>query len=156
MKALTGNRLDDGEAIFLGHDGGWVPRFVDAALYGDDEAALAAEARAKMQGTVVVDPYLIDVIESEGAWAPLSFRERVRALSGPGPTSFRARQEDRGRRARSRRCCTRTASAAPRAASKRSGAREAPAYVSLRHHRQGSAGRPGRGVPRAVRAAALR
>lgn len=84
MKALTGNRLADGEAIFLGHAGDWVPRFADAALFEDDDAALAAEAHAKTQITVVVDPYLIDVIPSDDSWAPLSFRERVRAL---GPTN---------------------------------------------------------------------
>lgn len=84
MKALTGNRLADGEAIFLGHAGDWVPRFADAELFEDDDAALAAEAHAKTQITVVVDPYLIDVIASDDAFAPLSFRERVRAL---GPTN---------------------------------------------------------------------
>ena len=84
MKALTGNRLGDGEAVFLGHAGDWVPRFADAELFDNDEAALAAEAHAKTQITVVVDPYLIDVIPSDDAWAPLSFRERVRAL---GPTN---------------------------------------------------------------------
>lgn len=83
MKALTGNRLEDGEAVFRGK-GGWVPRFVDADLYDDDEAALAAEAVAKTEHTVVVDPYLIDVMTSEGGYAPLSYRERVRAL---GPTN---------------------------------------------------------------------
>jgi hypothetical protein len=83
VKALTGNRLDDGEAIFLGHDG-WVARFADAELFDNDAAALAAEAHAKTQLTVVVDPYLIDVIPSEAGYAPLSFRERVRAL---GPTN---------------------------------------------------------------------
>jgi len=84
MKALTGNRLGDGEAVFLGHSGAWEPRFADAELFEDDEAAMAAEARAKTQLTVVVDPYLIDVIPSDHGWAPLSFRERVRAL---GPTN---------------------------------------------------------------------
>ena len=84
MKALTGNRLGDGEAVFLGRAGDWVPRFADAALYESDDAALAAEAHAKTQITVVVDPYLIDVIPSDDTWAPLSFRERVRAL---GPTN---------------------------------------------------------------------
>jgi hypothetical protein len=84
MKALTGNKLDDGEAVFLGHDGDWVPRFADAELFDDEDAALAAEARAKTQITVVVDPYLIDVIPSEHGYAPLSYRERVRAL---GPTN---------------------------------------------------------------------
>ena len=84
MKALTGNRLDDGEAVFLGHDGQWAPRFADAELFDDEDAALAAEAHAKTQITVVVDPYLIDVIPSEHGYAPLSYRERVRAL---GPTN---------------------------------------------------------------------
>jgi hypothetical protein len=83
MKALTGNKLDDGEAIFLGR-GGWVDRFAEAQLFDDDDSALAAEARAKAQQTVVVDPYLIDVIPSDAGFAPLSFRERVRAL---GPTN---------------------------------------------------------------------
>jgi hypothetical protein len=84
MKALTGNRLDDGEAVFLGHERQWAPRFADAELFEDDDAALAAEAHAKTQITVVVDPYLIDVIPSEHGFAPLSYRERVRAL---GPTN---------------------------------------------------------------------
>ena len=84
MKALTGNRLDDGEAVFLGHAGGWVERFADAELFEEDDAAMAAEAHAKTQQTIVVDPYLIDVIPSDGGFAPLSFRERVRAL---GPTN---------------------------------------------------------------------
>jgi hypothetical protein len=81
MKALTGNLLSDGETVFW-KDGQWVPRFKDAQLFDDDSAAEAAEAHAKSELTVVVDPYLIDVIESEGLWAPLSFRERIRAL-GP-------------------------------------------------------------------------
>ena len=81
MKALTGNLLDDGEAVFW-NQGQWVPRFKDAELFDDEAIAEAAEARAKSALTVVVDPYLIDVIESEGLWAPLSFRERIRAL-GP-------------------------------------------------------------------------
>ena len=84
MKALTGNLLGDGEAVFLGHDGQWAPRFADAELFDDEDAALAAEAHAKTQITVVVDPYLIDVIPSEHGHAPLSYRERVRAL---GPTN---------------------------------------------------------------------
>jgi hypothetical protein len=83
MKALTANRLADGEAVFSNGDG-WVPRFVDAKLFDDDQAAMAAEAHAKTEQTVVVDPYLIDVIPSENGFAPLSFRERVRAL---GPTN---------------------------------------------------------------------
>jgi hypothetical protein len=83
MKALTGNRLIDGEAVFW-RDGQWVERFIEAQLFDDDAQAEAAEAHAKSELTIVVDPYLIDLIESEGLWVPLSFRERVRAL---GPTN---------------------------------------------------------------------
>ncbi|MBS0363337.1 MAG: DUF2849 domain-containing protein [Proteobacteria bacterium] len=81
MKALTGNLLADGEAVFW-RQGQWVPRFVDAQLFDDEAVAEEAEGQAKSAQTVVVDPYLIDVIESDGLWAPLSFRERIRAL-GP-------------------------------------------------------------------------
>ena len=83
MKALTGNRLTDGDVVFW-RAGEWVERFVDAELFADAEAGEAAEASAKSQQTVIVDPYLIDLVESEGLGAPLSYRERLRAL---GPTN---------------------------------------------------------------------
>lgn len=84
MKALTANRLADGEVVFW-KDGQWVERFADAQLWADDDAAaIEAEATGKDQATVVVDVYLIDLVESEGLWAPLSYRERIRAL---GPTN---------------------------------------------------------------------
>ena len=84
MKALTANRLDDGEVVFW-QAGTWVERFVDAQLWDDgDAAAEAAEAHAKAQLTQAVDAYLIDVVPTEGGVAPLSYRERLRAL---GPTN---------------------------------------------------------------------
>ncbi|MBS0334277.1 MAG: DUF2849 domain-containing protein, partial [Proteobacteria bacterium] len=79
MKALTGNLLQNGEAVFW-RRGEWVPRFVDAELFDDEAVAEEAEGQAKSALTVVVDPYLIDVIPSDGQWAPLSYRERIRAL----------------------------------------------------------------------------
>lgn len=84
MKALTANRLTDGEVVFW-KAGAWVTRFADAELWADDDpAALAAEGAGKAQPKVVVDAYLIDLVESDGIWAPLSYRERIRAL---GPTN---------------------------------------------------------------------
>ncbi len=85
MRALTANRLADGEVVFWSH-GRWVERFADAQLFDDAaaEAAEAAEGHAKTETTVVVEPYLIDLIESGELWAPLSYRERLRAL---GPTN---------------------------------------------------------------------
>jgi hypothetical protein len=82
QKALTANRLSDGEVVF-GGPGGWVERFSEATLYDDAAAAEAALDVAKAQGTVVVDPYLIDISLESGQPVPIAFRERVRAL---GPT----------------------------------------------------------------------
>jgi len=83
MRTLTANRLVDGEVVFW-NDGRWVERFEDAQLFAaDDPAAETAEGQAKSQITVVVEPYLIDLVESEGLWAPLSYRERIRALGPP-------------------------------------------------------------------------
>jgi hypothetical protein len=84
MKALTGNRLADGEVVFW-KAGEWVERFADAELFDDDAAAEAAEAHGKNQPTVVVEPYLIDLMEVDGLWAPVSYRERIRAL---GPSNL--------------------------------------------------------------------
>jgi hypothetical protein len=83
MRALTGNRLDDGEAVFW-NAGHWVERFAQAELFDTPEAAEVAEAAAKSQPTAVVDPYLIDVVDSGEGCVPLSYRERIRAL---GPTN---------------------------------------------------------------------
>jgi len=85
MRALTANRLRDGEVVFW-RRGRWVERFADADRFAEgDPAGEAAEALAKDQPTVVVEPYLIDLVESAGLWAPLSYRERIRAL---GPTNL--------------------------------------------------------------------
>jgi hypothetical protein len=85
MRALTANRLIDGEVVFW-RKGQWVERFGDAELFAhDDEAGEAAEGHAKTLITVVVEPYLIDLTESEGLWAPVSYRERIRAL---GPSNL--------------------------------------------------------------------
>ena len=43
MRALTANRLSDGEVVFW-KAGDWVERFGDAELFDDDQAAEAAEA----------------------------------------------------------------------------------------------------------------
>src|SRR5690348_12808702 len=84
MKALTGNLLQDGEAVFW-RDGQWVPRFADAQLFDDEPAAEAAEAHAKSELTIVVDPYLTALVESEGQWPPLSSRGRTRCLGPATP-----------------------------------------------------------------------
>jgi hypothetical protein len=83
MKALTANRLSDGEVVFW-KNGVWVERLTDAEIFADDAGAGEAEAAARAQPTVVIDPYLIDLVDSASFWAPVSYRERIRAL---GPTN---------------------------------------------------------------------
>ena len=83
MKALTANRLADGEVVFW-NAGAWVERFAEAEIFADEASADAAETLAKSEIRLLVDPYLIDVIDADGGPAPLSYRERLRAL---GPTN---------------------------------------------------------------------
>ena len=84
MKAVTANRLLDGEVVFW-TAGQWVGGFADAQLFSDDDLAVeAAVVAGKSQPTVVVDVYPIDLAPSGSHWAPVSYRERIRAL---GPTN---------------------------------------------------------------------
>ena len=83
MKALTANRLIDGEVVFWTGEA-WSERFADARLFDDNAAAETAEAQAKSQIAVLVDPYLIDTAPVDGGVVPVSYRERLRAL---GPTN---------------------------------------------------------------------
>ncbi len=83
MKALTATRLIDGEVVFWTGEA-WSERFIDARIYDDPADAEAAEAHAKADVTHLVEPYLIDVAPVDGGVAPVSYRERLRAL---GPTN---------------------------------------------------------------------
>jgi hypothetical protein len=84
MNILTANRLIDGEVVFWA-SGRWVERFGEAEHFLDDEAGQAAEAAAKTHKTVVVEPYLVEISPVEDGYAPVAYRERLRAL---GPTNL--------------------------------------------------------------------
>ncbi|HEY3888624.1 MAG TPA: DUF2849 domain-containing protein [Caulobacteraceae bacterium] len=94
MRALTANRLVDGDVVFWAH-GRWVERFGQAELFSEDAPAEAAEAHGKAQPTVVVEPYLIEVVETDEGPAPAAYRERLRAL-GPTNTPQHGKQADGG------------------------------------------------------------
>ena len=81
-QVLTANRLSDGEVVFLG-DGHWVEHISAADLFVGDAGAPALAA-AEAQPTVVVAPYLIDVVPTDGVPVPVAYRERLRAI---GPTT---------------------------------------------------------------------
>jgi hypothetical protein len=85
MRALTANRLDDGEVVFWAC-GEWVEHFACAEIFVDDAVAETAETTARTAITLAVDPYLIDVQAVDDGYAPVSYRERLRAL---GPTNKR-------------------------------------------------------------------
>ena len=94
MKALTANRLIDGEVVFWSR-GLWVELFGAAELFSEDAPADEAEGRAKSEVTVVVEPYLIDVVQTDEGPAPIAYRERLRAL-GPTNTPQHGKQAEGG------------------------------------------------------------
>ena len=94
MNVLTANRLIDGEVVFWSR-GRWVERFGEAERFEDDAVGGAAEAEAKSQPTVVVEPYLIEIAPSGDGYAPLAYRERLRAL-GPTNTPHHGKQAEGG------------------------------------------------------------
>jgi sulfite reductase (NADPH) hemoprotein beta-component len=94
MIALTANRLIDGEVVFWSQ-GRWVERFGQAELFDADAIAGEAEAQAKSQPNVVVDPYLIAVEPADDGFAPVAYRERLRAL-GPTNTPQHGKQAQGG------------------------------------------------------------
>ena len=94
MIALTANRLIDGEVVFWSQ-GLWVEQFAEAEIFADESPAGEAEAKAKGQGLLVVDPYLIAVGEAEDGLAPVAYRERLRAL-GPTNTPQHGKQAEGG------------------------------------------------------------
>ncbi len=83
---VTANRLRDGEVVYLAAAGGWTEWLAGSRVARSDEetAALLAIAEVAFRDRLVVDVYAMAVAESGGAIAPLSQRERIRAL---GPTT---------------------------------------------------------------------
>jgi hypothetical protein len=94
MNVLIANRLIDGEVVFWAK-GRWVERFGEAEHFDDDALGEAAEAKAKSQPTVVVEPYLIEIAPTEDGYAPVAYRERLRAL-GPTNTPHHGKQAEGG------------------------------------------------------------
>jgi hypothetical protein len=81
---LTANRLSDGSVVFLDFEGAW-HESIDIALVARTTQELAElEARGAFDAAqdLVVEPYLVEVRETEGRLVPIRQRERVRA-GGP-------------------------------------------------------------------------
>ena len=82
---VTANLLGSGQVVYLTWDGGWSEQVADSFISGGEEenSWLLDIAKRAAAARVVVDPYLIDVTERDGAAWPEQHRERIRAT---GPT----------------------------------------------------------------------
>lgn len=85
LEIVSANRLGDGRVVYLTREGGWSESIIDGRSAGsaEESSALLAEAESAVNAGNVVAPYLISMADDGGAFAPLSFRERIR-LFGPG------------------------------------------------------------------------
>ncbi len=83
MKAVTGNRLDDGHPVYRTASGDWSVRIEDAHAFPNQEDADEALADAKKQETVVVGAYLITIEAPGKVTHREAMRENIRAR---GPT----------------------------------------------------------------------
>ncbi|MBO0345777.1 DUF2849 domain-containing protein [Roseibium limicola] len=86
MKVITGNRLLDGEVVWMGENGSWVELLSLAKILHEknDVADAMALAKKSLDEQVMVDAYEIDVKEEDGRVVPVRLRELIRAA---GPTT---------------------------------------------------------------------
>ena len=84
-KALTANRLTDGEVVFFSPAGTWSETIDEAVVAREPHSANALEQRGNeaVDANLITDPYLFDVERRNGQLRALHIRERIRAL---GPT----------------------------------------------------------------------
>lgn len=83
-QVLTANQLSDGMAVFLSKDNVWLTSIENAQFARSEEEATDLEARAlpAIRSNDIVDPYLIEIEETEAGPVPVQFRER-RRIAGP-------------------------------------------------------------------------
>lgn len=88
-QVYTANRLADGAVVYLGGDGGWSERPSPSGVIGaGQEARMRGLAEAAAEAAVIVEPYLIEVVELSGAIRPVRYRERIRAYGPPSHPEF--------------------------------------------------------------------
>ena len=91
---VIASRLTDGRAVFLAADGSWVLDIAAGAVAHDADAAtqLLAAAQLSEVRNAVVEPYLIDIRETDGQRVPVAWREAIRTA---GPTVRTEQPSDR-------------------------------------------------------------
>lgn len=82
-KAITANRLQDGEVVYLAANGVWSTSFADAVIAADEGnlKILIENASSSALSNKVIDPVAIDTVV-DGHPSPASLREKIR-LCGP-------------------------------------------------------------------------
>ncbi len=84
-KVVTGNRLLEGDAVWLTPDDRWSLRIEDAELIDDAAHADLRLLFAEAQGHEVVGAYLADAEPSPAGPRPVHFREAFRTR---GPSNY--------------------------------------------------------------------
>ena len=83
MQIVTGNRLRDGQAVWLTQTGNWAEQVSAARLWDEPDADATLTALATTQvGLDVIDIQKAPAIADHGVAVPASHRERIRSL-GP-------------------------------------------------------------------------
>ncbi len=79
---VTANRLADGLVIYLTRDGGWSEDIARARIAetDDETKALLDEAEKSIRERTVTAVYEMKVAVKDGVPAPVSVREKIRAL----------------------------------------------------------------------------
>ena len=79
LQVASANRLADGAVVFLDDAGQWTTDLSFAALARNARESEILLERAKVEGSSVVEPFLVAVGEDEqGHLEPLSLREKIR------------------------------------------------------------------------------
>ncbi len=76
---VTANRTKDGAPLYLRADKVWSEALSDALVTADATTYQALLEWARTQEFEVCDPYRLEVVVRDGAAAPISARERIRA-----------------------------------------------------------------------------
>lgn len=89
---IIASRIGDGRVVFMGGPGAWVDD-IEAGVLIEAEAdaeTLLTAAKEDEGGSLVIDPYLIDVeVDESGGRRPSSYREQIRAFGPSIRSEFR-------------------------------------------------------------------
>ena len=81
-QVISANRLDDGIVVYLAANGDWTERIAKAHVIGGQDQGEAAMSQAcdAVKACLIVDPYPIDIDDSDGEITPTLNRELIRAI----------------------------------------------------------------------------